>query len=215
MKKILVVVLLILLTPTFTVEAPKTKSINSVKKVKRAQFLPAYLKLRTFEGNYANEKNDLGKETYGGVTRKYNGDWYGWRYIDEYKKKNGKPKRNTYIEKAEFWVMDYYLDIWVKEEYYRIEKQNVANYIIDFRINAYHGPKTIKKVLISMGQKLELNNKIDSSTIDAINRVNSKQFLNKLKKARTQHYIDIVNRKPNQKDWLKHWLVRTNDVVHD
>lgn len=215
MKKILVVVLLILFTSTNTVEAPKTSFVSSIKKTKNAEFYPAYHKLRSFEGNYANEVNDLGKETYGGVTRKYNNDWYGWRYIEEYKRKNGRPKRNTYIEKAEFWVMDYYLDIWVKEEFYRIKKQNVANYILDFRVNAYHGPKTIKKVLISMGQDLKLDNKIDSATIDAINRVNSKHFLNKLKKARTEHYLDIVKRKPKQKDWLKHWLVRTNDIDHD
>ena len=35
------------------------------------------------EGQYANDKEDLGGETYCGISRKFNPSWAGWQIIDK------------------------------------------------------------------------------------------------------------------------------------
>ena len=40
-----------------------------------------------YEGNYSNDKDDPGGETYKGISRNMNKDWEGWKIIDSYKGK--------------------------------------------------------------------------------------------------------------------------------
>ena len=45
-----------------------------------------------FEGNYSNDKDDPGGETYKGISRNMNKDWEGWKIIDSYKGKKNYPE---------------------------------------------------------------------------------------------------------------------------
>lgn len=213
MKKLVLVIGLMLLTPLITIESPNlTFTSNYIEFKTTAKFYPTYHKIRKFEGNYVFTLYDKGKETYGGVTRRYNKDWYGWKYIDQYKKKNKGIKRYTKVEEAEYWVLDYYLDIWVKEEFYRLKHQNVADYVFDYRVNAYTGPKNIQQVLISLGKEINVTNRIDSYTINAINEVDPTLFLIELRNVRIAHYKGIVERDTTQGRFLNHWLIRAKDI---
>ena len=46
----------------------------------------AFAHTQTNEGGYANNKADLGGETYAGISRKYHPKWSGWAIVDELKK---------------------------------------------------------------------------------------------------------------------------------
>lgn len=60
-----------------------------------------------YEGNYSNNTNDLGGETYKGISRKYNKNWKGWEILDKY---NIDDKKKDHISNE--------LDELVKELYY-------------------------------------------------------------------------------------------------
>ena len=50
-----------------------------------AIFEPAFKLLILHEGGYANNKNDIGGETYRGIARNYWPKWVGWKLIDHIK----------------------------------------------------------------------------------------------------------------------------------
>lgn len=172
-----------------------------------ASFREAYEYVRGFEGNYVNIRLDRGGETYGGITRKYNPEWYGWRYVDKY------PNiRHTFVPEAEFWVMDYYLTIWVKEGFYKIKNQQVANYLFDMRIHLskYRAIDMLGKLGVDVDDESEWVPddrwewdggqwvKISINNID----------LTKLSEIRKRYYLRIVERSPHQKIFIKGWLKR-------
>jgi len=189
---------------------------GDVNYVKKADFRIAYSYIIKHEGWYVNHADDRGKETYGGISRKYNPNWWGWRFIDEYKKKNGPIPRYTHFPELNFWVMDYYLDIWVSEHFYNLHNQNLANYVLDFRINGTIGAKLINKSLTELGaQNITNKNVIDSTTINALNNINREMFLNHLKNKRIKFYRNIALRDSTQKQFLKHWIKRSKSINYE
>ena len=48
-------------------------------------FEDAYNITMSHEGGYVNDTDDVGGETYKGISRKYNPSWEGWEIIDSYK----------------------------------------------------------------------------------------------------------------------------------
>lgn len=189
------------------------KRINHAKK---ADFRIAYTHIIKHEGWYANVPEDRGKETYGGISRKYNPNWWGWRFIDNYKRKNGPIPRYTHFPELDFWVMDYYLDIWVKEGFYNLHHQNIANYVLDFRINGTIGAKLTNKTLKELGWKnITKENVIDSTTIHALNNINRRLFLEHLKNRRIRFYKGIAERDTTQEQFLKHWIKRSKSINYD
>ncbi len=78
-----------------------------------AEYQKEYKKLLGFEGGYINDPDDLGEETYKGISRANFPDWKGWVIIDELKENPGFPgvldRTNMLDEevqkfyKREFW----------------------------------------------------------------------------------------------------------------
>lgn len=215
MKKVLLLIGIILLPITASFDTPldKYNSPSSLEFIRKADFRIALQELLKQEGYYVNHQDDRGKETYGGISRKYNPNWWGWRFIDEQKKKNGEIKRYTRFPELDFWVQDYYLDIWVKEEFYLLRDQQTANYVLDFRINGTIGARLIRKTLVELGHSdLSISNKIDSTTINAINSTDKELFLLSLKTRRIKFYKSIVARDSTQQQFLSHWLARAKNI---
>lgn len=174
---------------------------------RRASFREAYQYVRVFEGNYVNIPLDKGGETYGGITRKYNPEWYGWRYVDQY------PNiRHTFVPEAEFWVMDYYLTIWVKEGFYKLRNQQVANYLFDMRVHL----SKYRAIKLLNSQGIETSDESDWIPDDRLEWDGSKWVkisinnidLEKLSEVRKRYYLGIVKRSPHQKIFIKGWLKR-------
>ena len=172
-----------------------------------ASFREAYEYVREFEGNYVNISLDRGGETYGGITRKYNPEWYGWRYVDKY------PNiRHTFVPEAEFWVMDHYLTIWVKEGFYKLENQQVANYLFDMRVHL----SKYRAIKLLNSQGIETSDESEWVPDDRWEWTDSKWVkisinnidLEKLSEVRKRYYLGIVKRSPHQKIFIKGWLKR-------
>lgn len=203
MKKLCIVILLLTITIS-TQEAVLTKKIT----LKRADFRTTLIHILKHEGYYANHPDDKGGETYSGITRRWNPEWQGWKFIDKAKPLHQCDSIGGIVQ---YYVLDYYLDIWIKEGFYLLKDQRVANYVFDFRINGTIGTLITKRALIDLGFKIPLTNEMDEETIKVINRANKEIFLKKLRKRRINFYISIAQRDTTQKKFLNHWLERSNN----
>jgi lysozyme family protein len=61
-----------------------------------------------YEGEYSNDKDDPGGETYKGISRNMNKDWEGWKIIDNYKGKKYYPEILKIDYKLQELVLDFY-----------------------------------------------------------------------------------------------------------
>jgi len=90
-----------------------------------ASLKKALKKTLRYEGEYSNDPDDLGGETYYGISRKYNLNWNGWKAIDALE----KPHPDD--------VYDFYRDrYWNQIRGDELSSQLVADNIFDFAVNA-------------------------------------------------------------------------------
>ena len=196
-------------------EAPLPSSLLHKQEapflIPKASFLIAYGITGSYEGGYANVESDLGEETYRGISRKFCKDWRGWSRIDEYKLKCGPPDQNYYFNDLTDWyVTDFYLDIWIKEGFSDLENQAIANYLFDFRVHSPIAVKMIQRVLNDCSHQFKLDNQMNPEMIVALNKIDATDFLMSIKKIRIDFYNHVADRNPSQQKFLCHWLKRAN-----
>lgn len=92
----------------------------------------AIKKLLVFEGWYANVKDDLGGETYRGITRINYPNWIGWAIIDKAKLKSNFPNNLKLIPELDELVFDFYIaNYWIKINGDKIKVQQTADSMLD------------------------------------------------------------------------------------
>ena len=102
-----------------------------------ANFEIAYKRTAKFEGGYVDDPNDRGGETYAGISRRAHPKWAGWATIDGAKKEQNFPKNlssNVVLQQQvrTLYRNNYWTPIWGD----RIKRQEVANELYDFGVNA-------------------------------------------------------------------------------
>ena len=102
-----------------------------------ANFEIAYKRTAKFEGGYVDDPNDRGGETYAGISRRAHPKWAGWVTIDGAKKEKNFPKNlssNVVLQQQvrTLYRNNYWTPIWGD----RIKRQEVANELYDFGVNA-------------------------------------------------------------------------------
>jgi len=101
-----------------------------------ANFHVAYNRTKPFEGGYVNDPDDLGGETYKGISRKANPNWIGWGTIDFYKSLPDFPRNLENHSDLQSMIPEFY-----KKFYWdvfwgdRVNKQKTANEIYDQCVN--------------------------------------------------------------------------------
>jgi len=206
MKK-LFLTMLFMLPALWCFERPLDTQSVDIKRT--ADFMTVFSQIKAHEGAWVHDMNDKGGETYAGITRRWNPQWEGWQFVDE-----AKPLKqcDSVGGLVPHYVLDYYLTIWVREGFYLIKDQQVANYLFDFRIHGTIGTKIITRVMKDMGAKIEVTNDMTEDITRAANSLNKKLFLRKLQKSRIEFYRGIVKRDPSQRKFLSHWLYRAQKV---
>lgn len=209
-KKLITLILSLLICTSASQEANLPLRERTTERVTIvAHFNAVYDSLRKWEGNYSNIPHDRGKETYGGITRRYNPDWYGWKYIDlEKSKYGGSINRHHRVDNAELWVKDFYLDLWVKQGFNKIENFHLAYYLFDTRVNHNSSPRLINRVLIDMGYNRVEIRKNKEWIGNWINGLDSEEFISKLSHERMKLYHWLVRKDKSQKDFLEGWTKR-------
>jgi len=118
------------------------------------------------EGGYVNDPDDLGGETYKGISRASNKHWSGWVLIDYYKELDGFPEslyNNTAlnINVRTFYKANY----WDANSLGKCPSQNIANELFDTGVNL--GVGKAAEFLQTTLNTLNKNNKIyDDLVVD-------------------------------------------------
>ncbi len=101
-----------------------------------ADFIIAYKRTKPFEGGYVNDPDDLGGETYKGISRKANPKWEGWLIVDFHKSLPNFPRNLESNKELQNMIPGFY-----KKNYWnvfwgdRLKSQKIANEIYDQCVN--------------------------------------------------------------------------------
>ncbi len=157
-----------------------------------AEFNIAFQKMLRHEGGYSNDPDDLGKETYKGISRNSHKLWSGWTLIDKYKNKSGFPSiLNTDVTLQKTVEQFYWTNFWLPLNADLISNQVIADSIFDFSVNT--GIKTSVRIVQSIiGTKAD--GIIGKQTIKSLNSFNLLYFNSAFTVAKITYYISIIKK---------------------
>lgn len=170
------------------------------------KFQEAFQKMLIHEGRYSNDPDDLGGETYKGISRAMHGTWPGWDIIDKYKNNTGFP--SILDEDAELKKeidLFYWTNFWFPINADRILNQSMANSIFDFGVNA--GVKTTVRLLQEI-IGAEVDGIMGSQTLNRLNAFDCNHFLSAFTVAKITYYINLVQKHSANNKYLFGWINR-------
>ena len=174
------------------------------------------------EGGYVDDPDDVGGETYRGVSRRYHPDWPGWPLIEEHKKSGGKlPPKLDKDENLQQHVDEFYKHkFWDKLRGDGIASQEIANELFDTGVNMGTGraARFLQEGLNLLNRNgtsyddISVDGDIGSKTNVAMDRLlmlgDEKTLLKLLNLLQGAHYIDFMRRAPVQEKFARGWLNR-------
>jgi lysozyme family protein len=171
-----------------------------------AEFKISFQKTLTHEGGYVNDPDDLGAETYKGISRVSYSKWSGWTIIDTYKAKSGFPSiLDKDVELQKQVELFYLYEFWLPLKADKIANQTTANSIFDFAVNS--GIKTTVLIVQSViGTKTD--GLIGELTLKKLNSLDFGYFQPAFTVAKITHYISIIQKRPVNKKYLFGWIIR-------
>ena len=182
-----------------------------------AKFTPAYRLTSKQEGGYANHKNDKGKETYKGISRRYWPKWRGWTFIDALKDIPNFPDNLEQVHDLDVLVKEFYLEnFWNDLNLSSLTSQAVANEVYDTAVNM-GGKASVKMLqaacnLLNRDQKtfkdIKEDGVIGPKTLVAIQKSEEKYLLKILNVLQGCHYIGQLLDDSTQEVFLRGWLKR-------
>ena len=190
-----------------------------------ANFNKAFDKLLKNEGNYADDFDDVGGETYRGVARRYHPSWEGWVLIDRHKNQSGFPNNLTTDQELNDMVKVFY-----KAQYWDVNllddcsSQNIAEELFDTGVNMGVGraAKFLQKALNLLNKNGKLyadvveDGAIGYNTLKALNfclTYKGDEYLYKiLNILQGMHYIEYMTKSPIQEKYAYGWLKRVDFI---
>jgi lysozyme family protein len=185
-------------------------------------FLDAYAVTMSHEGGYGNDPDDVGGETYKGVSRIYNPSWLGWQAIDGYKHFSDFPKCLELDDGLQDLVKQVY-----KEKYfddYRGDNmpQMLAMEMFDTSVNMGVG-RAVKFMQIALNV-LNRNGKLYQDqtpdgdygptshyTLTTYLQTDSEVLLCKIINVlQGNHYIEYMTKSPTQEKYARGWFNRVD-----
>ena len=189
-----------------------------------ANFYEAYKITSKHEGGYSNHPNDVGGETYKGISRKYHPNWDGWIIIDSLKGPlfpNNLESNNNLQMKVSFFYKENY---WNKIKGDDIKYQEIANELYDTGVNM--GTVRVTKFLQEGLNLLNLHGKswsnisvdgvIGNITLNILNNIlpyNDVRILyNIMNVLQGIHYINFTRTNESQEVFMRGWFNRI-DII--
>lgn len=171
-----------------------------------AEFNIAFQKMLVHEGDYINDPDDSGGETYKGVSRNSHKLWSGWTLIDKNKYKSGFPfnlDKDVDLQKA--IELFYRTNFWLPLNADQISNQTIANSLFDFSVNA--GITTSVRLIQSIiGTKADAI--IGEQTVKRLNSIDFSYVQTAFTVAKMEYYIHIIKQRLTNKKYLYGWIVR-------
>lgn len=175
--------------------------------------------LRT-EGGWVNDPDDLGKETYCGISRRFYPQWAGWLIIDKLRDHPlfpeclaGEDQLYTLVEQF------YYQEYWGPAKLDKVNSDIVADEIFEMAVNlgAVTAVRYVQQALnlLNKAGALYKDTLVDgimgSETLQFINRFTGKEkpLVRTINGIQFEHYVDLCRRNPKQEKFFYGWLTRT------
>lgn len=168
------------------------------------------------EGYWVCDKDDIGGETYRGISRKAHPNWPGWKIVDAHKplKKNQKiddPELEANI--IEFYYEKYY----APSKAHLINNNVIAAHVFDHSVNAgiKAGAKILQKAINAVTHKgIAVDGIIGNITLSfANNAAYSDRIAKEIASQRNAFYTNIVEKNKTQAKFLNGWLNRVKNTT--
>lgn len=136
-----------------------------------ANFKITFRKTCKWEGEYANDPDDTGGETYKGISRKHHPTWNGWKIIDKLKQEHPRGFKTKLKGNSELQAM---VDDFYKRNYWNhlhlddLANQELANQVFDTAVNC--GIKTAVKIIQKV-LGIPADGKLGPVTIEAMKKI--------------------------------------------
>lgn len=160
-------------------------------------------RLLKWEGVHSKDPDDPGGETYSGISRRWNPDWQGWKFVDA-----------KDAVTAKFWVTDFYSRKWTEYGMDKLENNIVAEAVFDYAINAgvSNAIKGLQYALNRCGRSVSVDSKMGPQVIEAVKRVSltnaEPELLEWLAVARIERYIDVIRGNETLAKYRSGWIKR-------
>jgi lysozyme family protein len=186
-----------------------------------ANFDSAYMKTMGFEGGYGNDPDDVGGETYKGISRVYNPSWSGWKVIDAKKLQPNFPKNLNDDQELLASVKSFYkAGYWDVNLLDLVTDQDVAEEMFDTGVNL-----GVVKAAMFLQQSLNYLNRNESLYPDIVEdgKVGKKTMetlafylkydkpiylLKVLNVLQGMHYLNYMKKSPTQEKYARGWFSR-------
>ncbi len=188
-----------------------------------ADFTPVWEKtILPHEGGYSNNIHDPGNWTGGKENKgRFLGTKYGIsasQYGTSLLKRGIIIKHLTKEQARALFEKDY----WLKYNFDKLKSQRIAEELCDSSVNIGGAgtEKLLAKIFIEIQwatkQSIPVLPKFNPETIQWINsytesRINRISFYNSLRLKRVKYYVDIINYRPQSKQFFVAWITRTVD----
>ncbi len=171
-----------------------------------ASFEEAFKATLAHEGDYVDDPDDSGGETYKGVARNKNPDWPGWKTIDLLKSQEGFPENLESDKTLQQQVRDLYKsEYWDRISGDRIDNQAIAESIFDFAVNS--GTGTSSK-LAQMAVGADTDGIIGPKTLKKLNSEDPRTFLSVFALNKIERYVAICEKRPHNRKYFYGWVQR-------
>ena len=172
-----------------------------------AKFNLAFSKMLSHEGDYVNDPDDLGGETYRGIARNSHSSWLGWSIIDQNKNKPDFPHSLEVNTKLQNLVEQFYFELfWQPLKANQIQNQTSADSVFDFAVNSGLSNST-RLVQSIVGTKID--GIIGEITLNKINSLDFAHFQAALTVAKMEYYMNVIRKRPTSKKFLLGWISRS------
>jgi len=188
-----------------------------------ANFKEAYDKTMGHEGGYVNDPDDVGGETYKGISRRYHPGWEGWKIIDGTKQAPNFPDNLDALASVQQMVEGFYKDhYWDPFRGDEIPPQELAEEMFDTGVNM--GIKRSVKFLQRSLNVLNRNGKLfpDMTDDGVLGRNTMGSLMKYLKRdsvdlllkimntLQANHYLAYMKKSPIQEKYCRGWFERVN-----
>ncbi|MBN8852209.1 MAG: hypothetical protein BGO55_00510 [Sphingobacteriales bacterium 50-39] len=182
-----------------------------------ADFEIAYKATIRVERGYANNPNDTGGETYGGVSRNNWPQWSGWKIIDELKGKPGFGAALQANKDLQAAMRGFYqVNFWDVLRLNQVQDQPIANELFDLAVNC-----SSKIAALFLQRSLNVLNKqgkfypdivvdgvVGAGTLNALAKANQKDVLKCIVALQGARYIGIAENRASQEEFMAGWIRR-------
>ncbi len=187
-----------------------------------SNFEKAYSLTMSHEGGYVFDPDDVGGETYKGISRAYNSSWEGWRIIDILKSEDSFPKNLDMNSELQRKVKDFYRDRYFEPFIGAQMPEDLAIEMFDTSVNMGVG-RAVKFLQISLNV-LNRNQKlypdmVEDGAYGPTTHRNLYKYLQSdssvllckmINVLQGNHYINYMKKSPRQEKYARGWFNRVD-----